>query len=88
MLFPSGDSGRLTPFQIRELRRHVVVEFVLPLHQLVPPSNHLLGGQPVVSRQRNKAQVHVWVALIHVDHGGKNVRFSNLCLEKVQRPFK
>ena len=30
----------------------------------------------------------MWVALIHVDHGGEDVRFSNLCLEKVQRPFK
>ena len=30
----------------------------------------------------------MWIALIHVDHSGKDVRFSNLCLEKVQRPFK
>ena len=30
----------------------------------------------------------MWVALIHVDHGGEDVCFSNLCLKEVQRPFK
>lgn len=68
-VFPPGNGGGLPPLQFRELRRHVVAELVLPFHQLIPPTDHLLGGQPVVLCQWYEAQVYVGIALIHVNHG-------------------
>lgn len=43
-------------------------------------AHHIFCGQAVVRRQRYKAQVHMWIALVHVDDGGENVFCANFLL--------
>ena len=80
-----GDKGALAPLEDGERLFHVGVELVLPLGELRPIAQNLLGGQPPVHRDGGEAQVEVGRFLVHVYHGGEDVPPAHLLLHKSYR---
>lgn len=87
-MFALGNGSGLASLKGRKLGAHVVVKLILPLHQLFPPADDLLGGEPVVRGEWDKTQMHMGIALVHVDYGGENVFNTHFLLEKFQRQLK
>ena len=75
----------LAPFENWVSLFHVRVKLILPLGQLRPVTQNLLGRQPAVLRDRSKAQVKVRGFLIHMYHGRKDVTPSHFLLHEGHR---
>ncbi|MPN32928.1 hypothetical protein SDC9_180411 [bioreactor metagenome] len=75
-----GNGGGFATLQFGKFLCHVFMEFVLPFDELVAVAHDLLGGQPLVSCKRYKAQVHMRIALIHMDNRRKDIILADFLL--------
>lgn len=66
-------NGGRAALQLRPPLRHASVEIVLPLDHRLLVAEDLFCGQPLVLRQRDKAEVQVRRFLVHVYHSRNDV---------------
>lgn len=77
--------GSFAPAKVRVALRHVFVVLILPLNQLLPVADDILGTEPLVLRQGHKNHMHVGRALIHMYNSGHDGSRMLVLLQKFQR---
>ena len=77
--------GSFAPAKVRVALRHVFVVLILPLNQLLPVADDILGTEPLVLRQGHKDHVHVGRTLIHMYNSGHDGSRMLVLLQKFQR---
>ncbi len=87
-MLPACLAGAFPTLQVGIFLHHIGVKIVLPLRQVCPVADNLLGAQAVVLCQRNKDQMQVGRFLVHVYHRRHDIFPPYPANEEISRPLE